>query len=112
MHAFYLFNELVLAESSVPMERLKNLCAQMTKTSNEFRRCLSEVKEIHTRQIDRVQRERDAALLAARVHADVDDANNINQMQGVEIANTKKVKSGSISDILLCFLCEYQSVHY
>lgn len=72
------------------MERLKTLCAQMTKASNEFRRCLSEVKEIHVRQIDRIQRERDAALLAARVH-DVDDANNIHQMQGVEIANTKKV---------------------
>lgn len=73
------------------MERLKSLLAQMTKTTNEFRRCLNEVRDTHARQLDRMQRERDAALLAARVHGDVDDATNINQMQGVEIANTKKV---------------------
>lgn len=66
----------------------------MTKATNEFRRCINEVRDIHSRQLDRMQRERDAALLAARVHADVDDATNINQMQGVEIANTKKVIIG------------------
>lgn len=68
----------------------------MTKATNEFRRCINEVKDIHARQLERMQRERDAALLAARVHADVDDATNINQMQGVEISNTKKVFTNSI----------------
>lgn len=63
----------------------------MTKATNEFRRCINEVKELHTRQIERIQRERDSALLAARVHADVDDPNNTHQIQGVEIAATKKV---------------------
>lgn len=63
----------------------------MTKATNEFRRCITEVKEAHARQIERLQRERDAALMAARVHADVDDPNNIHQMPGVEIPTTKKV---------------------
>lgn len=63
----------------------------MTKATNDFRRCLTEVKEVHARQIERIQRERDAALMAARVHADVDDPNNIHQIPGVEIATTKKV---------------------
>lgn len=63
----------------------------MTKATNEFRRCINEAKELHARQIDRIQRERDAALLAARVHGDVDDPNNINQIQGVEMPASKKV---------------------
>lgn len=63
----------------------------MTKATNEFRRCITEVKEAHARQIERLQRERDAALMAARVHAEVDDPNSVHQMPGVEIPTTKKV---------------------
>lgn len=63
----------------------------MTKATNEFRRCITEVKEAHARQIERLQRERDAALMAARVHADVDDPNSHHHMPGVEIPTTKKV---------------------
>ena len=64
----------------------------MTKATNEFRRCINEAKELHVRQIERIQRERDAALLAARVHGDVDDPNNIaNQIQGVDMPAAKKV---------------------
>lgn len=81
----------VIADTSVPFDRLKAICAQMTKATQDFRKYLGEVKELHARQIDRIQRERDAALMAARVHADVDDPNNIHQMPGVEIATTKKV---------------------
>lgn len=81
----------VLAESNIPYDRLKTICAQMTKATNEFRRCITEVKEAHARQIERLQRERDAALMAARVHADVDDPNNMHQLPGVEIPTTKKV---------------------
>lgn len=86
-----MFVILVLAESNIPYDRLKTICAQMTKATNEFRRCITEVKEAHARQIERLQRERDAALMAARVHADVDDPNNVHQMPGVEIPTTKKV---------------------
>lgn len=88
----------VIAEASVPFDRLKAICSQMTKATQDFRKYLSEVKDLHARQIERMQRERDAALMAARVHADVDDPNNIHQMPGVEIATTKKVCA------LICFL--------
>lgn len=81
----------VLAECNVPYDRLKTICAQLTKITNEFRRCITEVKESHVRQIERLQRERDAALMAARVHADVDDPNSHHHMPGVEIPTTKKV---------------------
>lgn len=81
----------MVSEAVVPLDRLKTLCAQMTKATNEFRRCINEAKELHARQLDRIQRERDAALLAARVHGDVDDPNNVNQGQGVDMPTTKKV---------------------
>lgn len=62
----------------------------MTKATNEFRRCINEAKELHVRQIERMQREN--ALLSARVHNDVDDPNNIvNQIQGVDLPASKKV---------------------
>lgn len=77
----------------------------MTKATNEFRRCITEVKEAHARQIDRLQRERDAALMAARVHADVDDPNNVHQMPGVEIPTTKKVRM--IISILLMSIYQF-----
>lgn len=85
----------------------------MTKATNEFRRCITEVKEAHARQIERLQRERDAALMAARVHGDVDDPNNIHQMPGVEISTTKKVEHLVVSIefqmqyILFVLICVY-----
>lgn len=80
-----------MSDANGPMERLRAICATMTKASQEFQRCLNELRETHAREIDRIQRERDA-LLAARVNADIDDPNNINQIPGVEIATTKKVR--------------------
>lgn len=88
---FFSFRIAVIAEASVPFDRLKAICAQMTKATQDFRKYLGEAKELHARQIERMQRERDAALMAARVHADIDDPNNIHSMPGVEIATTKKV---------------------
>lgn len=84
----------MLAESNVPLDRLKTLCAQMTKATNEFRRCINEAQALHSRQIEKIQRERDQALLAARVHGDVDDPNNLGgQIPGIDMPATKKVPS-------------------
>lgn len=70
----------------------------MTKATNEFRRCIQEAKELHATQLQNMQRERDAALLAARVNADVDDPNSMaNQMQGVDQPPSKKVSVNSDS---------------
>lgn len=82
-----------IAEANVPLDRLKTLCAQMVKATNEFRRCINEARDCHARQIERMQRERDAALLAARVHSE-DDPNSINQLpQEVDLAGVKKVRT-------------------
>lgn len=79
-------NYSVYSDATQPFDRLQQLCAQMTKTTNEFRRCISEAKEMHQRQVEKLQQERDTALLAARVHDEMDDPNN-----GLDMPTTKKV---------------------
>lgn len=81
----------MIAEANLPLDRLTTLCAQMTKATNDFRRCINEAKELHVRQIEKMQQERDAALLAARVHEDNDDPNHMNQIPGMEMPPSKKV---------------------
>lgn len=90
----------MIAEANLPLDRLTTLCAQMTKATNDFRRCINEAKELHVRQIEKMQQERDAALLAARVHEDADDPNHMNQMPGMEMPPSKKVNNLTISGSL------------
>lgn len=66
---------------------MRGLLSTMIKTTNEFKRCLAEAKELHTKQIERLTRERDAAILAASQLQD--DPNSIQLPPGVEI--NKKV---------------------
>jgi lipid II:glycine glycyltransferase (peptidoglycan interpeptide bridge formation enzyme) len=79
---------LVLAEFNVPFERMKNIQKQINQLNCDLKRCMDEVKEIYTKQVERLQRERDTALLAA---SQIDDPNNINAQlpPGVEISNKK-----------------------
>lgn len=49
--------------STPALDRLSTICAQMTKSLNEFRRGVQEAKVEHQRQIEKLQQERDAALL-------------------------------------------------
>lgn len=81
----------MIAEANLPLDRLTTLCAQMTKATNDFRRCINEAKELHVRQIEKMQEERDAALLVARAHEDGDDPNNMQHMPGIDLPPSKKV---------------------
>lgn len=87
----YLFLFAVISEFNVPLERIKTIQSQMTKLSVELKRCMVDCKEIYLKHLERLQRERDTALLAA---SQIEDPNNINAQlpPGVEISN-KKVKT-------------------
>lgn len=84
-----------------PMERLKLLCVHTAKLHNELKRCIADVSENHRAQIERLQRERDAAILAVRV----DDPNIVNQMHGVDITATKKCANCNREAMAECSLC-------
>jgi predicted nuclease with TOPRIM domain len=78
----------VLGEYNVPFERLRNIEKQMSQLSNDLKRTMDECKDIYTKNIERLQRERDTALIAA---SQIEDPNNINAQlpPGVEISNKK-----------------------
>lgn len=78
----------VLAEYNVPFERLRNIQKQMSQLNNDLKRTMDECKELYTKHVERLQRERDTALLAA---SQIEDPNNINAQlpPGVEISNKK-----------------------
>jgi deformed epidermal autoregulatory factor 1 len=80
-----MFSQLpVIAEANIPLDRLRSLSSQMFKALSDFKRCITEAKDLHNRQIERLQRERDAALLAA---SQVEDPGQL--PPGVEITNKK-----------------------
>ncbi|XP_055695489.1 deformed epidermal autoregulatory factor 1 isoform X2 [Lutzomyia longipalpis] len=93
-----------VAEGNIPLERLKTLCVQMAKTVADFRRYINEAQEIHAKQVERVQRERDAALIAARVH-DIEDPNAINIGAGVDLNGAKKCANCNREALAECSLC-------
>lgn len=81
----------VLSEFNVPFERMRNIQKQLNQLNTDFKRCMDECKEIYIKHMERLQRERDTALLAA---TQIEDPNNINAQlpPGVEISN-KKVRA-------------------
>lgn len=87
-----------------PFKRLETICTTMVKAANDFKRAYLEIKEMYTRQVERLQRERDNALIAARVHADVDDT-NIGQISGSELVATKKCANCNREALAECSLC-------
>ncbi|XP_018324728.1 deformed epidermal autoregulatory factor 1 [Agrilus planipennis] len=53
------------------LKKLEEIAANVTKLTSEFRRGIEEVKVMIERQAEKFQREKDAAVLAARVEAQV-----------------------------------------
>lgn len=58
-------------DPTTALRRLELLAADMTRLTGEFKRTLDEARELCTRQVERMQREKDSAVLAARVEAQV-----------------------------------------
>lgn len=59
------------ADPSTALRRLEMLATDMARISGEFRKALDEARELCARQVERMQREKDSAVLAARVEAQV-----------------------------------------
>lgn len=59
------------SDPSTAFRRLDELSANMVRLAGEFKRVVEEAKDLCARQVERLQREKDAAVLAARVEAQV-----------------------------------------
>ncbi|CAG9800485.1 unnamed protein product [Chironomus riparius] len=96
-------DQTLLSEFNVPFERMRNIQKQINQLSSDLKRCMDECKEIYLKHIERLQRERDTALLAA---SQIEDPNNINAQlpPGVEISN-KKCANCNRDAMAECSLC-------
>ena len=72
----------------MPFERMRNIQKQLNQLNSDLQQSMDECKEIYTKHVERLQRERDAAIVAA---SQLDDPNNITAQlpPGVEISNKK-----------------------
>lgn len=59
------------ADPTVILKRLEDIAANINRLAGEFRRGIEEVRDAWKSQSDKFQREKDAAVLAARVEAQV-----------------------------------------
>lgn len=86
----------------VALKKLEEVCAMVGRTFGDMRRGIEEVKEIIMRQSEKFQREKDSAVLAARVEAQVaalqPDSNTDSTLQpALDSEHQKKVRSLSVS---------------
>lgn len=67
---------------------MRNIQKQMNQLNTDLKRCMDDCKDIYTKHFERLQRERDTALIAA---SQMEDPNNISAQlpPGVEISNKK-----------------------
>lgn len=83
-------------DPTATLKRLEDVSFQISRLSVEFRRGLEELRETVNRQQDKFQREKDAAVLAARVEAQVaalqpDGGSDSTLQPALDSDNQKKV---------------------
>uniref|UniRef100_A0A182PEB8 Deformed epidermal autoregulatory factor 1 n=1 Tax=Anopheles epiroticus TaxID=199890 RepID=A0A182PEB8_9DIPT len=88
----------LLAEANLPFERMKSFCTQLTKMVQEMRKCIVETQELHNRQIECMQRERDAAILT------------VTQLEQEQNINSNCIPPGSIHANKKCANCNREAL--
>uniref|UniRef100_A0A1S4GMH7 Uncharacterized protein n=1 Tax=Anopheles gambiae TaxID=7165 RepID=A0A1S4GMH7_ANOGA len=88
----------LLAEANLPFERMKTFCTQLTKMVQEMRKCIVETQEHHNRQLECIQRERDAAILT------------VTQLEQEQNINSNCIPPGSIHANKKCANCNREAL--
>uniref|UniRef100_A0A182JDF0 Uncharacterized protein n=1 Tax=Anopheles atroparvus TaxID=41427 RepID=A0A182JDF0_ANOAO len=88
----------LLTENNLPFEKLKSFCTQLTKLAQEMRKSVIETQEFYNRQIDCMQRERDAAILT------------VTQLEQEQNINSNCIPPGSIHANKKCANCNREAL--
>ncbi|XP_049543406.1 deformed epidermal autoregulatory factor 1 isoform X3 [Anopheles darlingi] len=88
----------LLGDANVSFEKMKNICTQVGKLYQDLRKCLAEAQESHIRQIDCMQRERDAAILT------------VTQLEQEQNINSNCIPPGSIHANKKCANCNREAL--
>ena len=101
---YQLMEPVVNTDPATALKRLEDLACQITRLASDFRKGVDELREAVNRQSEKFQREKDAAVLAARVEAQVaalqPDGSSDSTLQPALDDNQKKV------GVLRCCHCE------
>ncbi|CAG9816126.1 unnamed protein product [Phaedon cochleariae] len=92
------------------IKRLEDIAMEINKLAQEFRRGLTELKDTVSRQTDKFQREKDAAVLAARVEAQVaalqpENHSDSTLQPALDNDNQKKCANCNREALAECSLC-------
>ncbi|KAG5863768.1 Deformed epidermal autoregulatory factor 1, partial [Gonioctena quinquepunctata] len=91
------------------IKRLEDIALQINRLAMDFRRGLEELKDNINRQQDKFQREKEAAILAARVEAQVaalqPEANDSTLQPAMDNDNQKKCANCNREALAECSLC-------
>ncbi|XP_019760734.1 deformed epidermal autoregulatory factor 1 isoform X2 [Dendroctonus ponderosae] len=107
---YQLMEPAVTTDPTVYVKKLEEISHQITRLSGEYRRVLDDLRESVTRQQEKFQKEKDSAVLAARVEAQVaalgTDGNNTDStLQQIDTDNQKKCANCNREALAECSLC-------
>ncbi|KAF7270928.1 deformed epidermal autoregulatory factor 1 isoform X2 [Rhynchophorus ferrugineus] len=106
---YQLIEPVVSTEPLVQLKRLEDIALQISRLSSDFRRGVDELRDNLNRQQEKFQREKDAAILAARVEAQVaalgPDGNGDSTLQQIDTDNQKKCANCNREALAECSLC-------
>ncbi|CAH0547244.1 unnamed protein product [Brassicogethes aeneus] len=107
---YQMMEPIASADPSSQLKRLENIGNQINRLAVEFRRGLEELKETLNRQQDKFLREKESAILAARVEAQVaalqPESNNDSTLQpALDNDNHKKCANCNREALAECSLC-------
>ncbi|XP_030759873.1 deformed epidermal autoregulatory factor 1 [Sitophilus oryzae] len=104
----YQLMESVSADPAAQLKKLEEISVQISRLSNDFRRGVEELRETITRQQEKTEREKEAAILAARVEAQVaalGPENTDPTLQQIDTDNQKKCANCNREALAECSLC-------
>ncbi|KAL1517679.1 hypothetical protein ABEB36_001414 [Hypothenemus hampei] len=107
---YQLMEPVVTSDPTIYLKKLEEISNQISRLSGEYRKSLEELKESMNRQQERFQREKESAVLAARVEAQVaalgsEGSNGDSTLQQIDNDNQKKCANCNREALAECSLC-------
>lgn len=107
---YQLMESVNLFDPVMTIKKLEDIASQVTRLSNEFRRGLDDLRESINKQNEKNQRDKEAAILAARVEAQVavlqpDGTSDSTLQPALDNENQKKCANCNREALAECSLC-------
>ncbi|CAG9763190.1 unnamed protein product [Ceutorhynchus assimilis] len=106
---YQLMEPIAVLDPGVYIKKLEEISNQINRLSGEYKRCVDDLKESVMRQQEKHEREKESAILAARVEAQVaalgSEGNGDPTLQQLDTDNQKKCANCNREALAECSLC-------